>query len=151
MFQRITRRSAVAAATVLAAAGASFLAGGGAAHAAAPGWGFWDYQASSGACSTTLVFFRAQSGGQNTAQGVLDTHPNTPSYVDCVAALYRSYRGGPWVQISATHSLWGTPGTARDSWTNEYADGANYLAKACVHFVDGHSGRSSATVCTSAH
>lgn len=147
------RRSAITAATALAVVGSSLLAGGGAAHAASPGWGFYDYRATSGPCLTTLVFFRAKSDArQNTAQGVLDALANAPSYVDCVGALYRSSNGGrTWVQVSATHSIWGTPGTATDSWTNVYADGPGYLARACVHFVDGHSGRSSASACTTAH
>jgi hypothetical protein len=149
MLQRITRRSAVTAATVLTAAAASLLAGGGAAHAAVPGT-VYDYRAWAGSCLTTLVFDRQPSG--NTATGVYDAEANLPSWEACVGALYRSSNGGrTWVQISATHTIWGTPGTVTDSWTNDYPDGPQYLAKSCVHFVDGHTGRSSATACTSAH
>jgi hypothetical protein len=146
---RITRRSAVAAATVLSAAGASLLAGGGAAHAA-PANGYFLSLANAESCQGGLLFDRVASG-RNLAQGVISTDRSTPSYIDCVGALYRSSNGGrTWAEVSSTHSVWGNNDYAIASWTNWYSDGAAYLAKVCVHFVDGHTGRSSATACTSA-
>jgi hypothetical protein len=150
MLQHLARRSAVTAATALAATSVSLLFGGGAAHATGT-YGIHFYAASVGTCEADLWFNR-QAGGNNTAQGVVSTQDNTDGDVQCIGALERSSNGGTtWNQISATHSVWGNTEYPVTSETYWYADGAKYLARTCVYAVNHYTGRTSSTVCTSAH
>jgi hypothetical protein len=143
----LARRAAMSA-TVLAAAATATLATTGSAHAAGSD-GLFLYSNSSPGCVATLDFERVPSGN-NLAQADIQTF-NAQSYDSCVGALYRSSDAGrTWYRISGVHTLSGD-GPNESSYTYWYADGAAYLAKACVRTYFGHTDTFSSWACTSAH